>query len=308
MTAPPDRLGPWLRERLGFALGRWCPVGGGCIHQAWCLEAAAGAGGPARRLFAKTAPPEQWPLLEVESDGLAALARAAEGSGLVVPEPLALGRVDALGVLVLPWLDLEGGSDWAALGVALARLHRRSVGRDLGDGDRPEAFGWRRDNVIGATPQANGWERDWALFFRRRRLEPQLALLARRGLSVPGAEELLERLPAWLAPHQPEPVLVHGDLWSGNAGLLAGGAGAVFDPAAHRADREVDLAMARLFGGFPQSFFDGYGREWPLPPDHGQRVDLYNLYHLLNHANLFGGGYVGQCRTAVAALLRQTPR
>jgi fructosamine-3-kinase len=124
---------------------------------------------------------------------------------------------------------------------------------------------------------------------------------------VPGATRLLEALPAWLGRHQPEPCLVHGDLWGGNAGLLAAGGAAIFDPAVYRGDREVDLAMARLFGGFPATFFGGYQQEWPLPAGHQGRVELYNLYHLLNHANLFGGGYWQRSAASVEALSRGIP-
>jgi fructosamine-3-kinase len=120
-----------------------------------------------------------------------------------------------------------------------------------------------------------------------------------------GAASLLEGAAAWLGGHGAEPCLVHGDLWSGNAALTADGRGAIFDPAVYRGDREVDLAMARLFGGFPAAFFDGYGAEWPLPADHHRRVDLYNLYHLINHANLFGGSYHGQCQVTIDLLLAQ---
>jgi len=239
---------------------------------------------------------------------LAALAAAAEGSGLVVPQPLALGLVGGEAVLVLPWLDLGLGRGanpartWAAVGAGLARLHRRSLVEPLGPGDRLGSYGWCRDNAIGTAPQVNGWMDNWSRFFRERRLAPQLETLARSGRSLEGAAALLERLDDLLAGHQPDACLVHGDLWSGNLDALAGSCqpdldgsplavGAIFDPAPYRGDREVDLAMARLFGGVPQAFFEGYEREWPLPPGYEQRLALYNLYHRLNHANLFPGGW-----------------
>jgi len=306
MPPAADPLAAWLQQQLGVALVRSQPVGGGCIHQAWCLELAAPGQGEAL-LFAKTCPREQLPLLEAEADGLSALARAAAGTGLVVPEPLALGIAGDRAVLVLPWLSLGGGGDWSAFGAALARLHRRSLGASLTPQDRRTAFGWGQPNVIGSTPQINDWSEDWGVFFASRRLAPQLEALARRGIDLPGAPQLLELVPGWLAGHGAEPCLVHGDLWSGNASLLAGAAGTVFDPAVHRADREVDLAMARLFGGFPFAFFAGYDHEWPLPQGHHSRVDLYNLYHLLNHAQLFGGGYVARSRSCIAGLLREPP-
>jgi fructosamine-3-kinase len=219
-----------------------------------------------------------------------------------------LGLVGGEAVLVLPWLDLGlgPGADpartWAAVGAGLARLHRRSLVAPLGPGDRLGSFGWCRDNAIGTAPQANGWMGNWSSFFAERRLAPQLETLARSGRYLEGAAALLERLDDLLAGHQPDACLVHGDLWSGNLDALAGSChpdldgsplavGALFDPAAYRGDREVDLAMARLFGGVPQAFFDGYGREWPLPPGHEQRLPLYNLYHRLNHANMFPGGW-----------------
>jgi len=318
-------LAPWLAERLGLTLRDRQPVGGGCIHRAWRLRLETSGPGPTC-LFAKTNRPEALPLLEAEADGLAALAAAAEGSGLVVPQPLALGLVGGEAVLVLPWLDLglAPGADpvrtWAAVGAGLARLHRRSLVAPLGPGDRLGAFGWWRDNAIGTAPQANGWMGNWSRFWAERRLAPQLETLARSGRALEGADALLGRLDELLAGHEPEACLVHGDLWSGNLDGLGSASqpglvgaplavGALFDPASYRGDREVDLAMARLFGGVPQAFFDGYGQEWPLPRGHEQRVSLYNLYHLLNHANLFaGGGYRRQAQTTVTELVTRLNR
>jgi len=276
-------------------------VGGGSIHSAWCLAVEGGAGG---RLFAKTNRASAFPLLEAEADGLAALAVAAEGSGLTVPQPLALGLVEGVAVLVLPWLAMGSAAPgtWQRLGAALAQLHRRSLALPCREGDRPGSFGWPTDNWIGSGPQANGWHGSWGSFFLERRLRAQYVRLGR---PLVGMETLLERAGAWLEGHGAEPCLVHGDLWSGNIAVLAGAevGGALFDPAVHRADREVDLAMARLFGGIPPAFFAGYVAAWPLPPGHHRRADLYNLYHLLNHANLFGGAYFAQAQQQINGLL-----
>ncbi|MFN7677043.1 MAG: fructosamine kinase family protein [Cyanobacteriota bacterium] len=295
-----DPLAPWLDDRLGVRLVSRAPVGGGCIHSAWGVQTEGGD-----RLFAKTNQADQLALLEAEAEGLRALARVAP-AGLVIPEPLAWGQAGDLAVLVLPWLDLAHSvrrpEAWAACGAQLARLHRQSlVPEPLAEPGH--AFGWSRDNFIGASPQPNGWRSGWGTFFSECRLEPQLRWLARKGRGPRGANRLLKRVPAWLEHHGAQPCLVHGDLWSGNAALLVGGAGSVFDPAVYRGDREVDLAMARLFGGFPEAFFQGYAEEWPLPEGWRDRVALYNLYHLLNHANLFGGGYVQQAQSAMDALL-----
>ena len=315
------QLSGWLERRLGVPLVGQAAVGGGCIHQAWALDLADG-----RRLFAKTNRLSELPLLRAEADGLAALAAGA--GDLVIPQPLACEALDARALLLMEWLPLAGAASgsggglgsgpgavaslpgssgpanpmapaqaWGRFGAALADLHRRSLASSDG------RFGWPQDNFIGSGPQANGWLADWGQFFADRRLAPQLALAAQAGQPLRQGEALLRQLPAWLNHHGAEPCLLHGDLWAGNGGLLVDGRGAIFDPAVYRGDREVDLAMARLFGGFPASVFAGYETRWPLPPGHGQRREIYNLYHLLNHANLFGGGYWRQAQASIDALL-----
>lgn len=297
---PTAALAAWLASERDETLLDMAPVGGGCIHSSWCLRLASG-----RQLFAKTNSAERLPLLQAEAEGLRALAAWAEPP-LRLPQPLALTILGGQALLVLPWLDLAHGSGagagWRQLGESLARLHRASA---RGNGGR--GFGLDHDNFIGLSPQRNGWNGDWAGFFRSERLEPQLAWAAAAGQELQGAERLLELLPQWLNGHGPMPVLVHGDLWSGNAALLHSGDAALFDPASHWADREVDLAMAELFGGFSAAFFAGYEAEWPLPAGYRERRRLYNLYHLLNHANLFGGGYWGQSQQCISSVLRQRP-
>ena len=309
MAAPSvAALSGWLAAELpqlaGLPVQRLSPVGGGCIYTAWRVELTNGSS-----LFAKTNRSSTLPMLQAEADGLRALAQVAvRAPGLTIPTPLALGVLEGQAVLVLPWLELAGrggsGDAWQQLGAALARFHRLSLPLNQGRG-----YGFEADNFIGSAPQLNGWLSDWGRFFAERRLAPQLAWLRRSGVELQGAEVLLEVVPQWLSGHRAEPVLVHGDLWSGNAALLSGGGGTIFDPAVHWADREVDLAMARLFGGFPAPFFAGYDQEWALPADAAQRVELYNLYHLLNHANLFdegpGGSYCRQARGSLEHLLKQ---
>lgn len=301
VRAEVDPLAPWLQEQLSIKLVACTPVGGGCIHSAWCLQTTDGD-----RLFAKTNQAEQGPLLEAEAEGLRALARVAP-PGLRIPNPLALGQAGDVAVLVLPWLDMARSTPtagaWATFGANLARLHRGSLDGEPEETSDRQIFGWERDNYIGASPQPNGWHGSWGTFFTECRLRPQFRWLARKGRPLEGADQLLERLPAWLDGRPVEPCLVHGDLWSGNGALLAGGEASVFDPASYRGDRETDLAMARLFGGFPEAFFLGYNEEWPLAEDWQSRTDLYNLYHLLNHANLFGGAYNKQAQSVLNVLL-----
>jgi protein-ribulosamine 3-kinase len=198
-----------------------------------------------------------------------------------VPKVFSHGVEGGQAYLLLEYLDLQGNGDFAALGRMLATLHRKTATR----------FGWQRDNYIGATPQANGWCDDWAEFWRERRLRPQFE---RAGLKLEFAEKLLEN-------HRPQPSLLHGDLWNGNVGFTPEGP-VIFDPAVYYGDREADLAMTELFGGFPREFYQAYRQAWPLPPGYEKRKHLYNLYHLLNHLNLFGGGYLGQVNATLRLL------
>lgn len=282
-------------------------VAGGSIPRSQALLLPGG-----ERLFLKVCGADRHPLLKAEVEGLRALAAAMDPTApLVIPAVRAFAQLADQAVLVLSWLSLEGGRSgpdtdpcWRAFGAALAQLHRRSAAQPVVDG-RCDGFGWVCDNWIGAAPQHNDWCDAWGPFFAERRLAPQLAWAARQGRPFPGAEALLARVPALLGDHQPPRCLVHGDLWAGNGGLLADGRGTLFDPAVHWADREVDLAMAALFGGFPDAFFEGYDATWPRPSGHRQRSRLYNLYHELNHANLFGGGYWSQAQHTIRLLLGQ---
>ncbi len=162
------------------------------------------------------------------------------------------------------------------------------------------------DNWIGRTPQPNGWQHDWIAFRREQRLGFQLQLAAQNGFG--GAlqrdgEQLLARLDGLFDGYVPVPSLLHGDLWGGNHGFLADGTPVVFDPALYVGDRECDLAMSELFGGFAADFYAAYRASWPLDAGYAVRKTLYNLYHILNHANLFGGGYAAQAARMTAALL-----
>jgi len=178
--------------------------------------------------------------------------------------------------ILLERLDLKRNGDWAALARMLATLHRTTGPR----------FGWHRDNFIGATPQINAWRDDWAAFFRECRIQPQLALARENGFAIQVSVDLLKN-------HKPAPSLLHGDLWSGNAGFIDEGP-VIFDPAVYYGDREADLAMTELFGGFPPEFYSSYRQIYPLDAGYEQRKHFYNLYHLLNHLNLFGAGYLAQ--------------
>jgi protein-ribulosamine 3-kinase len=264
-----------LRHALAITAAE--TVSGGCIHQ--CYRATIDG----RERFLKINDARFADAFAAEADGLAALRSA----GWRAPEPLAHGVAGSQAYLLLEFLELKRSGDFAALGRMLAAAHRRPGAR----------FGWHRDNCIGTTPQANGWSDDWGEFWRERRLRPQLELARKNRFSLKTAS-----LDFALKGHRPQASLLHGDLWSGNTAFLAGGAPVVFDPAVYYGDREADLAMTELFGGFPREFYAAYQEAFPLPEGYAVRKHLYNLYHLLNHLNLFGGGYLGQVSSTLRLL------
>ena len=276
----------------GLALepGSARPVGGGCIHHAWRVE------GPAGPVFLKTNGTDAAWMLDAEADGLAALAAAG---ALRVPGVLGHGEAHGSAWLALEWLELRAPTPEteAALGAGLARQHA----------EPGPHFGWSCDNAIGASPQVNTRDNDWGRFFARRRIGAQLELGRRNGLPaelLARGARLVERIPALLAGRQAAPALLHGDLWGGNRAADSAGRPVVFDPAVHYGDAECDLAMTRLFGGFDRAFYDAYDAVLPPAPGWRQRLPLYQLYHVLNHANLFGGGYVRQAGALMDAVFR----
>jgi len=274
-----------------FAIQAVTLASGGCIHDAYCF---AGDGG---RYFVKTNAASFADVFAAEADGLTALTAA----GIRAPRPLASGVAAERAYLAMEYLDLGRAGDWAAMGRELAALHRASG----------ERYGWHRHNYIGATPQSNGWRGDWVGFWRDARLLPQLALAKRNRLGsrlIEGGMRLAESLATLLAGHAPQASLLHGDLWSGNAGFTVDGAPVLFDPAVYFGDRETDVAMTELFGGFPPRFFAAYEEAWPLDSGYKIRREIYNLYHVLNHANLFGGSYTGQADTMTQRLLAEIRR
>ena len=248
-------------------------------------------------LFVKVGPLERRAALEAEAAGLSELRGA---QALRVPRVLASGATDDAAFLALEWID-AAPADAACerrLGEGLAALHAVTAPR----------FGWGRDSTIGRTSQTNGWMEEWAEFFRERRLRPQLDLVVQNGfgnlLDIPG-ERLMESVQLLLAGHAPRASLLHGDLWGGNWLATAAGEPVIVDPAVYYGDREADVAMTRLFGGFGAAFYRAYEAADPLPAGAALRSELYNLYHVLNHANLFGGGYARQARGMIDRLLAQ---
>lgn len=265
-------------------------VGGGCINAAFVV------GDGHREFFVKTNQAHLVEMFAAEAEGLAEIVASRS---VRAPEPICWGEAAGQSYLVLERLGLGGGGRGAAerLGRELAAMHRATRNR----------FGWHRDNTIGSTHQPNDEEADWLAFYRDHRLGFQLDLAARNGFGYlrGKGEELMGRLVDFFPGYDPKPSLLHGDLWSGNYAVETGGDPVIFDPAVYYGDREADLAMTELFGPFPAAFYDAYAEAWPIDPGYGVRKSLYNLYHILNHANLFGGGYAGQADSMMGRLLSE---
>lgn len=266
-------------------------LGGGSINSAWLLD----RGG--NKLFVKTNDSSRLDMFAAEAEGLQEMA---DSNTLYIPAPLSVGIAGNRSYLAMEYLQLGGGNkdSMQRFGRGLADMHRHSS----------DSHGWHRQNTIGSTPQINTRDSDWVAFFQKNRLGFQLQLATQNGAdrhTLDRGQQLMENLGGFFSDYQPRPSLLHGDLWSGNYAILASGEATIFDPAVHYGDRECDLAMSELFGGFPASFYNAYNEHWPLDQGYHTRKTLYKLYHILNHFNLFGGGYLGQSAHMIDSLLAE---
>ena len=285
----PAALQSELTRFFGTSPQGFEPVGGGDINQAARFNIGS------ERYFLKwhphpPTPPEGWPdMFTAEARGLELLAQAG---ALRVPEVVTYGTYEGGGAyLVMEWV--ERATHWdeeavgTALGYGLAQLHRHST----------DAYGLDHNNYCGLTPQPNPWTSSWIEFYALHRLEYQMDLAGRKG-RMPRErrrrlEKLMERLDRWIDEKSVRPALIHGDLWGGNWLVSSKQEPVLIDPAVYYADREAELAMCHLFGGFPSAFFRAYDEAWPPLPGRDERIPLYQLYHVLNHLNLFGEMYGG---------------
>lgn len=264
-------------------------VAGGSINQTFRLESNRGP------FFVKVNGADGLDMFTAEAEGLEELQQS---ESLRVPSPLAWGVAGHQAFLALEYLELGGAGSSTALGEGLAAMHRVTA----------DQFGWYRDNTIGSTEQKNQHETDWLVFFGEYRLRFQLDLAFAHGAGARSRDQgyrLIECMADLMVGHDPEPSLVHGDLWSGNYAFTRAGEPTIFDPAVYYGDREVDLAMTELFGGFSREFYAAYRHAWPVDAGYSTRKKLYNLYHVLNHFNLFGGGYLSQAQRMIDSLLSE---
>lgn len=301
-----------------FTIKNHRSVGGGCINQGYAVSGDTGT------YFVKLNQASQVAMFEAEALGLKQMLAT---NTIRVPQPMCCGTAGESAYIVMEWLEFGGSGNtqaWEEMGRRLAQMHRANPLQpkeklnvatleiagsnvqpfNLQSANQPPAtcFGWDFNNTIGSTPQINTWASNWAEFFTEHRLGYQFRLARRRGGHFPHQERLLAIAPK-LLNHQPQPSLVHGDLWSGNAAITKSGEPVILDPATYVGDREVDIAMTELFGGFSAAFYRGYNEEWPLDEGYKQRKTLYNLYHILNHFNLFGGGYSSQANRMIEQIL-----
>jgi fructosamine-3-kinase len=273
-----------------FRLDRKEAAGGGCINEAYVLH-----GQGDRRYFLKLNDAAKAAMFAAEAEGLAEILSS---HSLRAPAPVCWGEAGGQAYLVLEYIAFGGQGSDVALARGLAAMHRTTWTQ----------FGWRIDNTIGDTPQPNAPSPDWIEFWRDRRLHHQTRLAIAKGASRPlvdKCERLMGRLADFFQDYRPSPSLLHGDLWGGNYGFTREGEAVIFDPAIYYGDREADLAMTELFGSFSARFYAAYREAWPLDSGYGARKALYNLYHVLNHFNMFGGGYANQAEHMAGQLLAE---
>ena len=304
-----------------FRLSGQKAIGGGWINQAYHIDGQDG-----RHFFIKLNSADKHAMFSAEVAGLSEIAATLT---IRVPQPITHGIAGKQCYLVLEHLDLGSRGNAQSLGEQLAAMHRFTpddinatpLAAEVlkGGHSRPgcsatpchgrtsKQFGFAQDNFIGKTPQQNSWSDDWIDFWREHRLGYQLRLAQQNGYAgrlQSLGEKLLDALPEFFAGYTPHPSLLHGDLWGGNHAYLPDGTPVIFDPASYYGDRECDLAMTELFGGYDADFYAAYRAAYPLHVGYAQRRDLYNLYHVLNHANMFGGAYARQAEQMMQRLLQ----
>ncbi len=275
----------------GFRIESKSSVSGGCINKAFKIH------GGNQQYFVKINTTEFIEMFNSEAEGLKEISAS---NTVRVPTPKVSGKSKQCSFLIMEYLCLNNFSatSSAALGEQLAAMHRNPH----------EYYGWLQNNTIGSTPQLNDPEQDWVTFWRNNRLQPQLNLAITNGIHGDWIDDgfmLSEKLAALFSNYTPEKSLLHGDLWAGNSATDDCGHPVIFDPACYYGDRECDLAMSELFGGFDDAFYRAYHHAYPLDQGYSVRKTLYNLYHILNHLNLFGDSYLKQSQSMIQKLLSE---
>lgn len=277
-----------IAEQAGLHLKSWLVVHGGDINDAYQLTCSDG------RFFLKLNHASKFPqMFEKEARGLNALRNCGS---LAVPRVIAVGLYKELQYLLLEWLEpgKPGKTFWEDFGRGLALIHKHSQ----------KTFGWEEDNYIGSLVQKNQSKDNWSTFYSECRIMPLVRMLHERkrisNSELANAESLTKKLNK-IFPHEP-PALLHGDLWSGNFMTVKNGMPATYDPAVYFGNREMDLGMSLLFGGFDSSFYNAYNEAFPLEQNWKERVRVTQLYPVLVHAVLFDGHYVSTVASRLTEL------
>ena len=257
-------------------------VHGGDIHSSWKIEFSN------KKLFLKRNDRNE-KFLEFEKNCLQNLKQFINQKNLVIPEVITYKIIKNIEILLIEWIDMQNFNQ-KKLGKGLGEMHLNSTE------SKPKMFGYPIKGFIGITDQKKGWEDNWIDCFLNLRIIPQLSILKSNILGEETINKIKKKIKLELAYHKPINCLVHGDLWSGNVGIDENGKGVIFDPASWWADSEVDIAMTKLFGGFGKEFYEEYYKVLPLKEGFEKRTIIYNFYHVLNHANMFGGSYLNQVK------------
>ena len=262
---------------------------GGDIHKAWQIEFENA------KFFLKRNERKK-KFLNFEKYCLTSIQKYINYENLVTPKVIAYIEVNNVELLLMEWIDMNN-SDQKKLGKGLGEMHLES------NKSNPKSFGYSVNGYIGTTKQQKGWEHNWIDCFINLRIEYQLAILEKDFLEIDIKNKIKEKIESELYDHEPLNSLVHGDLWSGNIGVNQVNKGVIFDPACWWADCEVDIAMTRLFGSFRNEFYENYYKVVPVKKGFEKRTIIYNFYHILNHANMFGGGYTHQVQSYIKKIL-----
>ena len=265
------------------------PVHGGDIHSAWKIEFSN------KNLFLKKNHRNK-KFLKFEKYCLQNLRKYINQENLVIPEVIKYKNIKNIEILLIEWIDIQN-FDQKKLGKGLGEMHLKSAESN------PKKFGFPVEGFIGTTDQKKGWENNWLDCFLNLRIMPQLSILNSNFLDQATINKVTEKIKSELLNHKPINTLIHGDLWSGNVGIDKSGKGVMFDPASWWADNEVDIAMTKLFGGFGKEFYEEYHKIFPIKEGFEKRIIIYNFYHILNHANMFGGSYINQVKSYIKEIL-----
>jgi len=263
-------------------------VTGGCTNQCWKMTDSK-----QRNWFVKINAPHLLDMFIAEAEGLEEITKS---QSILLPQVICYGKNAEFSYIVLEYIPMSPLSQHEQAGEQIAQMHQTFSNN----------FGWKRDNTIGSTPQPNNKESDWVTFWAKHRLRHQLELAKKVGYPIKSYEaglKLAENLYPFFSGYDVKPSLLHGDLWAGNMASDISGKPVIYDPAVYFGDRETDLALTELFGGYNKGFYAAYNSYYPLDQGYKTRKTLYNLYHILNHFNLLGGSYAAQALQMTKTLL-----